>query len=100
MIMEEQVVDPAEQFFMAMLEFLKANAKGEPRCLLLVETGGGQFWIQGMMDSKVWVHGMLKLATTLTDAKVAHEVFASAKLMEQAIKEQELMVTEVNGKPQ
>jgi hypothetical protein len=98
--MDEPVEGSPEHFFAAMGQFLKVNAIGEVRCLLLVETGGGQFWIQGMMDSKVWVHGMLKLATTLTDAKVAHEVFASAKLMEQQIKEQDLMATEVKGKAQ
>lgn len=53
-------MDNIDEFLAKLTSFLKENAKGEVRIMVLSETSSGQFWISSMIDSVVWQWGMLR----------------------------------------
>jgi hypothetical protein len=89
-----------EHFFEHLATFLKANARGRSRCLVVIETEGGDFWIQSMVENQVWIQGMLSMAAVVNNAKHQHNVFMSARKMEEVVEQQELAAMEVPGKKQ
>jgi len=89
-----------EFFFNQIAKFLRENAQGDVRCLILTQTSTKQFWISSMIDDMVWQWGMLKTADETISLGYRKNMELSAEAQAKELAEQELRAADVQGKPQ
>lgn len=89
-----------DHFFAEILNFLKKNAQGDIRCLILTETSTNQFWLNGQVGGTTWSMGMLKRATAVVDTDYAINIMERHEQLQEELKEQMLKTMKPEGKPQ
>lgn len=100
MSQESPALDAVEKYFKSLLEFLRMNAKGEVAVVALIQSESKQFWINAMVQDEIWVRGMIDSAKVFHDGATLRGFLANGSFMEEQIKQQDLMATEVKGKAQ
>jgi hypothetical protein len=90
-----------EHFFAEIQNFLKTNAQGDVRCVIISETSTGQFWVNGMGLSTTWMMGMLKRANASVDVAFSISLMEKHEENKEALEQQQLKAMETpEGKPQ
>lgn len=99
--MQAPLPGSVEYFFAEVSKFLRANAQGEVRCMVLIGTSTKQFWISSQIDDLVWQWGMLNAASETTSFNYRKGLENSHIAAENELKEQQLKAMETpEGKPQ
>ena len=90
-----------EYFFAEVAKFLRENAQGEVRCMVLIGTSTKQFWISSQVDDLVWQWGMLKAAEETSTFNYRKGLERGQQTAEKELQEQQLKAMETpEGKPQ
>lgn len=88
-------------FFAEVLNFLRNNTKNEAIfCMVLTETSSGNFWINGMVDNRIWENGVLETAITMQRGRMYHRIASNAVKIQHAVAEAKLRAVPVKGKAQ
>lgn len=89
-----------QRFFQEIAAFLHENAQGDVRCLVITETSGNQFWINGMVNTKTSQLGMLDMARIVISSDVMAHLVQNHIENKQVLEQQILKATKTEGKPQ
>ena len=98
---DTQDIVQVARFFSEVLNFLRKNAKDEAiACMVLTGTSAGNFWMNGMVHSRIWENGVLETAITVQRGRMFHHIAANAVKIQETVAEAKLRAVPVKGKAQ
>jgi hypothetical protein len=89
-----------ECFFDEILKFIRTNAQGDVRSMILTETSTGQFWVNGQVGNRTWVMGMINMGLKTIETMYMIDLMERHEQNQEDLKEQQLRAMKPEGKPQ